>query len=163
MKRMVAGTKIVLALVVSSLSFEPALAQKKHTVKKVEITPQTVARQPRSKPYVVDLTRRGTIYTVASDVDYNKVLAHTAKGDMTIADLIEKSGKRVSGRLRIGMTSDIRSQKLNLKRARGGLNYSCSDVVCLCTDDEDCNNMFTFGPCGPIAICYPDGCICIRF
>jgi hypothetical protein len=35
----------------------------------------------------------------------------------------------------------------------GGLGYSCSGLVCTCTGDEDCNDMFGDGVCGDVASC----------
>jgi len=154
--------KIILAVTLCSLAFVLATAQRRQTVKEVQITAQIVAKQPSNKAHVLDLTRKGTIYTIASDVDYNRVLVRTSKGEMTIAELLKKSGKSISGKLRVGVTSDMRTQKLGLRRIGGGLNWSCGDLACACTGDDDCNELFTFGPCGPIAVCYPDGCICIR-
>jgi len=82
---------------------------------------------------------------------------------MTVADLIKKSGKNITGKVRVGMTSDIRTQKLGLARRVGGggrLNFSCGDLACVCSGDDDCNDLFTSTNCGPIAVCYEDGCFC---
>lgn len=155
--------KIILAVTLLSLTFVVATAQRKQTIKQEQVTVQTIERRPASKAYVLDLTRKGTIYNIASDVDYNRVRVRTSKGDMTISELLRKSGKNISGKLRIGMTSDIRIQKLGLSRVGGGaLNYSCGDLACSCTGDLDCNDLFSSDKCGPIAVCYPDGCVCIR-
>jgi hypothetical protein len=157
----------ILAITLLSLTFVFATAQRrqpiKPEIKQEQVTVQTMARQPASKAYVLDLTRRGTIYNIASDVDYNRIRVRTSKGDMTIAELLKKSGKNITGKLRVGMTSDIRIQKLGLARiGGGGLNYSCGDLACSCSGDDDCNDLFSSDKCGPIAVCYPDGCVCIR-
>ncbi len=163
--------KITLAIALLLMAFGSTIAQKGTTaqrrpaIKQVQVTAQTVARQPASKAYTLDLTRKGMIYNLASGVDYSRVRVRTAKGDMTMTELIQKSGKTVSGALRVGMTSDIRTQKLSLSRrpgGGGGLNFSCQNLVCVCTGDQDCNDLFTSDVCGDIAICYPDGCICLR-
>jgi hypothetical protein len=135
--------------------------EKKAEVKQVPITAEAVSKKPAAQPYVLDLTRRGKVYALAKGVDYERVKVHTAKGDMSVAEVIKKSGKNVSGPIRVGTTSDIRAQGFNLHRA-GGLNYSCGELACVCTDDDDCNDLFTSNNCGPVAVCYPDGCICIR-
>ena len=155
--------KIILTVTLLALAFSFTAAQKK-PLKQVQVTSQTVARQPAGKAYVLDLTRSGTIYNVAAGTDYSRVQVRTSKGEMTVAELLKKSGKNVSGKLRIGLTSDIRAQRLSLGRPGGGggrLNYSCSDLACACTGDDDCNDMFESGKCGLIAVCYPDGCICL--
>jgi hypothetical protein len=52
--------------------------------------------------------------------------------------------------------SEIGSVALPLVRgggSGGGLGYSCSGLVCTCTGDEDCNDMFGDGVCGDVASC----------
>jgi hypothetical protein len=141
-------------------------AQRKPAIKQVEVSVETVSRQPVNKAYSIDLTRKGTIYNLASGVDYGRVRVRTTKGVMTVAELIQKSGKTITGPVRVGMTNDIRAQRL-VGASRpglggGGLRYDCGDLACGCTGDDDCNDMFESGKCGLIAVCYPDGCICIR-
>jgi hypothetical protein len=164
MKKITLAIALLLVAVGSTVAQKDMTAQRRPTIKQVQVTTQAVARQPVSKAYTVDLTRKGTIYNLASGVDYSRVRIRTAKGDMTMAELIQKSGKNISGALRIGMTSDIRAQKLNLSRrpGGGGLNFSCENLVCVCTGDKDCNDLFTSDLCGDISICYPDGCFCLR-
>ena len=159
--------KIGLALTFLSLLFSLSIAQKegskKIPIKQVPVSAQTVAARPAGKAYLLDLTRKGTIYSLGSDVDYSRVQVRTSKGEMTMADLLKKTGRTVSGKLRVGMTSDIRTQKLALARISGGtLNYNCEGILCTCTGDEDCNNMFTKEACGDIAACDERGCWCFR-
>jgi hypothetical protein len=161
--------KMILSMAILSLAFgamtaqRGTTAQRKPAIKQVQITTRTVAKQPAGKAYALDLTRGGTMYNLAAGVDYSRVQIRTPKGDMTVAELIKKSGKNISGPLRVGMTSDIRTMRLGLKRrVGGGLSFECGGLACVCTGDEDCNDLFTSDNCGPIAICYPDGCVCIR-
>jgi hypothetical protein len=158
---------IILAMTLLTLAFGSATAQKRTTsqrkpaIKQVQVTARAVA----SKGYAVDLSRSGTMYNLASGVDYSRVQVHTSNGDMTVAELIKKTGKNISGPLRVGLTSDVRTMKLGLTRrvGGGGLNFDCGALACVCTGDDDCNDLFSSTKCGPIAICYPDGCVCIRF
>ena len=117
------------------------------------------------KNYTIDLTASGKIYGLPSHVDMAKVRLHTRKGNITVAQALKNAGKSVSGPIRVGTTSDFVAQfrARGIGPGHGGRNWSCEDVVCVCQGDEDCNQLFTWGPCGPIAVCYPDGCICIRF
>jgi len=155
--------KIVLAMTLLSLVVSFTAAQKKKPIKQVQVTAREIVNQPTGKAYKIDLTRKGTIYTLADGIDFSRVNVRTAKGEMTMADLIKKSGKSISGKLRVGMTSDVRTQKLNLTQVGGGgINFSCQNLVCVCTGDIDCQDLFTTGQCGDIAICYEDGCICLR-
>ena len=45
---------------------------------------------------------------------------------------------------------------------RPGLGFNCNPLLCSCTGDDDCNDMFTTDVCGPIAICIDDVCFCGR-
>jgi len=160
--------KIILVLTFLSLAAGFIAAQKTESVKKtpikqVPVTARTVATRPAGKSYLLDLTRKGTIYTFGADVDYSRVAVHTAKGQMTMADLLAKTGRTVRGKVRIGMTSDIRTQKFGLARIGGGpLNFNCEGILCSCSGDEDCNDMFTKEACGDIAACDERGCWCFR-
>lgn len=126
----------------------------------MQVTSKTIAAQPAGKAYSLDLTRAGTIYNLPAGVDYSRIQVRTAKGEMTMAELLKKSGR--SGKVRVGMTSDIRSQRLSLARPTGTLNYNCEGLMCTCTGDADCNDMFTKAGCGDIAVCDERGCACLR-
>lgn len=155
--------KFFFALALASLVCNFAFAQKRSALKRVNVTAKTIASKSAGKAYTLDLTRAGKIYNLDAGIDYNRIRVHTAKGDMTMTELLKKTGKSVSGRLRVGMTSDIRAQKLNLARISGGtLNYNCEGILCTCTGDDDCNDLFTNGGCGDIAMCDEQGCWCFR-
>lgn len=159
--------KFILALALLSLAgftFAQKTDPKKNSVKQVQVTGRAITARPAGKSYLLDLTRKGTIYNLAADVDYSRVQVRTSKGEMTMADLLKKTGKTISGKLRVGMTSDIRAQKLALSRIGGGtLNiYNCDGLLCSCSGDDDCNDMFTKGGCGDIAVCDERGCWCLR-
>jgi hypothetical protein len=48
----------------------------------------------------------------------------------------------------------------------GTLGYTCSGLLCTCTGDDDCNDMFSDGLCGPISSCDESGpepvCRCLK-
>jgi hypothetical protein len=160
MKKSILVVALLLAACSSTTAQKPAEEPK--PVKTVQVTAETIAKQPTGQTYVLDLTNTGVIYSVDANVDYNRVRVRTTKGEMTITEALRKSGKPISGPFRIGTKSDMRTQKLGITRAGGGTsNYYCDSVICTCTDDVDCNNMFTFGWCGNVAVCYPDGCFCL--
>ena len=87
-------TTLTLALLVFAQSRTPQLG----TVKKVEVTAQTIASQPTGKPFVLDLTRRGTIYNLAAGIDYSRLRVRTAGGDLGVSDTVKKMGS-ISGKL----------------------------------------------------------------
>jgi hypothetical protein len=42
-------------------------------------------------------------------------------------------------------------------------NFSCNDpLICSCTGDEDCNDMFESGLCGDASICIDNECFCLK-
>jgi hypothetical protein len=156
--------KVTIAITFLVIAFSLSLAQRTvPTARTKVVSAKTVSGLPAGKKYEVDLTRKGTIYNLAADVDYSRVRVRTAKGEMSMADLLKKTGKTMTGKVRVGMTSDIRSQKLGLARLGGGrLNFNCEGLLCSCSGDDDCNDMFTTGGCGDIAVCDERGCWCLR-
>jgi hypothetical protein len=107
------------------------------------------------KNYTIDLTASGKIYGLPSDVDMAKVRLHTLKGNITVAQALKNAGKTVSGPIRVGTTSDFAAQfaARGIRPGHRGENWSCSELVCVCQGDEDCDQLFTWGPCGSIAVC----------
>lgn len=41
--------------------------------------------------------------------------------------------------------------------------FSCGSVVCGCSGDDDCNDMFSSGVCGDLAVCIDGNCFCFRW
>ncbi len=142
--------KTILAVIALLCAFSFITAQKK-PVKQVQVRAQTIANQPTGKPYALDLTRKGTIYNVPSNVDLSRLRIHTSKGEVALSDLTEKGKK--SGRLMVGFTTDLRDTKLNLGSPSVVAKYSCEGLKCNCTGDVDCNDMFGAGVCGDVASC----------
>ena len=64
--------RIFIALTLASSMFACS-----HALEKVKVT-----TQPANQPLVLDLSNDGTIYDVAGDVDYDRVLIRTAPGEM---------------------------------------------------------------------------------
>jgi hypothetical protein len=150
--------KIILAMTIFLMAFGSMIAQRRPTglrrpaVKRVQVTADTVARQPASKAYILDLTRKGTAYSLASDIDYSRVRIRTSKGEKSLSELVGE-GRKSSGVI-VGMASDLRNLKLNLPTVSGTIaKYSCEGLKCNCTGDVDCNEMFDAGVCGDVASC----------
>lgn len=141
----------MLAAILLTLALGLTIAQKKQPVKRVELTAQTISKQPKGKPYALDLTRKGTLYNLAADADYSRVQIHTATGEMALADLVEKSGK--NGRLVIGLITDLRGIGLKLGSPKVPFKYRCEGLTCKCSGDADCSDMFAAGVCGDVASC----------
>jgi hypothetical protein len=165
MKKITMVVTLLLLIFGAITAQKRVVTQRRPAVKQVQVTARTLSRQPAGKAYTLNLTRKGTIYTLDSGVDYNRVRVNTSKGAMTIAELIQKSGKNISGVVSVGMTSDIRAQRFGGRVGRpggGGLNFDCSGLACSCSGEDDCIDLFNTDNCGPIAVCYPDGCVCLR-
>jgi hypothetical protein len=156
--------KVAIAITFLAIAFSFSLAQRTApTARTKVVSAKEISGLPAGKKYEVDLTRKGTIYNLPANADYSRVRVRTAKGEMTMAELLKKTGKTMTGKVRVGMTSDIRGQKLALSRPGGGtLNYSCEGLLCSCSGDADCNDLFTTDLCGDIAVCDERGCWCLR-
>lgn len=64
-------------------------------------------------------------------------------------------------------TTATTSSALNNSGHGGGLGlYSCSGLMCTCTGDVDCNDMFTNAGCGDVSKCDDSGpepvCWCLK-
>jgi hypothetical protein len=44
----------------------------------------------------------------------------------------------------------------------GGLSFTCGGWGCVCSGDDDCNDMFSSNVCGPWGICIDNYCYCSR-
>ena len=146
-------------LLMMALSFSFTTAQKKESIKRVEVTAKSIPSQA-GKPYVIDLTRKGVAYELAAGLDYSRVHVRTSKGEQTLPELF---GNRVMvGKLLFGLTRDLR--QLNLGSS-GTSRFNCDiPSLCFCTGDADCNLLFSSGNCGDLAACKetrgPEGTIC---
>jgi hypothetical protein len=148
------------------------------TVRKIQVTSQTLASLQAGKSYVIDLSRKGTVYNVASGVDYSRIQVRNAAGKvMTLNELINKGGSKAkkpsAGQpLVLGTVKDLRTTKNTTGRSpasRGSRIIACDGGVCACTGEDDCIDMLgENGVCGMDAFAYCSGygndtwCVCIR-
>lgn len=159
--------KIILAVTLLTLAFSFTTAQKTVPIKQVQVTAQTIASQPAGKPYVIDLTRNGTIYVVAAGINYSQLRVRTPTGELAGSDLVRRLGSTGS-KLLLGTGSDI-VQKL--KRDTGGTSqppgggtsqiYDCSHAqVCTCIGFSDCLALYLDKLCKPDDVWLCDKTIC---
>jgi len=140
MKRMQFATVIGLTLI--TLIF--ASAQQPRSV---QVTTQTLARQSRGRPYVIDLTRKGMTYTVAASVA-GRVRIHTPKGDMVMTELLSKlgvtRGRFLAGtKFLVGTFGDLSAKnfgrplatRMSATARSNGL--TCGPDICSCNPDID--------------------------
>jgi hypothetical protein len=124
------------------------VAQKKESVKRVDVTAKLISAQ-LGKPYVIDLTRKESVYHLAAGIDHSRVRIRTSRGEQTISEVL---GDRANGgSLLVGLTSDLKQLKLNLGVA--SRNFYCNARDCICFGDEDCDKLFRSGECGDFAGC----------
>ncbi|MEO6391914.1 MAG: hypothetical protein ABIP75_08695, partial [Pyrinomonadaceae bacterium] len=136
---------------------------KSKLIKKVEVSRTAVERQPANKAYLVDVTRKDAVFNVAADVDRNRVRVKTSKGIMTLAEVLRKANRPTTGAVRIGLTSAIRNPTVGtFPGTQGTALVSCEGLLCTCTGDVDCNDMFTNYNCGDLAGCDERGCWCLK-
>jgi hypothetical protein len=111
--------------------------------KSIEVTSQTLARQPRSKPYVMDLTRKGKTYKVDANI-VSRVRIRTSQGETALSDLMKKL-EVTSTKVLIGSASDLRALNFGVPPNRTSptamaTNFKCDPVlpVCECDGFGDC-------------------------
>lgn len=147
------------AILLFALGFSFIAAQKTDPVKRVQVTSRAIAGQRKGQTYVLDLTRKRTIYSLAKGSDYSRVSVRTSKGDRQMSELLK--GRTIKGDLLFGLTADLRGQKLGLGRPAGTLAYDCGDpLTCTCNGDTDCNDLFSSGKCGDLSGCDTGTGIC---
>ena len=146
----VMGTAVVV-LAVASCTARPQ--------KTVQVTAETIDKQPPGRAYVIDLTRRGVRYDVAAGVDYGRVEVRTSDGDIALNDFVRRRGYSGGERLLLGSRlSDL----INLLPPEGGgvAEASCGGGTCTCTGRKDCSDLSKSGKCksGPSDATCCKGC-----
>jgi hypothetical protein len=154
-----------LTLLVLAFGFSFTAAQQ-NRVRQIDVTPQTIASQPAGKPYILDLSRGGTVYDIAKGVDFSRIRIRSSQGDLSMSDAIQE--RQGSGRMVLGMVNDIRSQILepgSRKVSTGGSGSPASFVNCdaginprcRCTGWRDCIGLAVGKPSCDLWSCsFPD-------
>jgi hypothetical protein len=154
--------KLSVALLALLLLAGVSVAQKKVAIKEIKVSAASVRGLPARKSYAADLTRKDAYYTFAAGTDLSRVQVHTSKGNMSLTELLGKANRATTGVLRIGATTVIHGQGMGHLPAGGTALVNCEGLLCTCTGDEDCNDMFLNHGCGDIAGCDERGCWCLR-
>lgn len=75
----------------------------------------------------------------------------------------EGVGARTVSVTRASISPAARVGGLSSSVSRGSaLGFTCAPWGCVCTGDDDCNDMFSTRVCGPWAICIDNVCYCSR-
>ena len=141
---------ITLAMLTATYSQTPPSAK----LRKVKVTPRTIASQPAGKPLVIDLTHTGTIYALAAGIDCSRVRLRTLSGEKVMCSVVKQLGTR--GELLVGndRIEDLYSKAgLSSKARAGGSNqFTCTtpgagmEGSCKCTNIIDCLLMLHENP-----------------
>lgn len=144
---------LILTLLVSAYS----RATQSGTIKKETVTAQTVASQPVGKPYILDLTRKGIVYEVATGVDYSRASVRTATGEQPMSALVKKLG--LTGKFLLGTWRDLSAMDFGIPPGTldppdsGPTAAKCDSLVCTCNGRQDCSDLSKSGKCGETAAC----------
>jgi len=85
-------------------------AAQQNKIKQVTVTAQALANQPTGKPYILDLSRGGTIYDIAQEVDSSRIRIRTSQSEFSMTELTRKHPG--PGHWMFGMANDMRTQVL---------------------------------------------------
>lgn len=146
--RLSMGVMMLLVLLVSAYS----RVTQSGTIKKETVTAQTIASQPAGKPYVIDLTRKGTDYEVAANVA-SQVRIRSAKGEIALSDLIREM--------------ELTGSMFLLTASPGGGTITPPNVVSRATQNgngtlaackgastgKDCTDLTNSGLCSGMLVC----------
>jgi hypothetical protein len=100
---------IALILLLLGLTFSLSATPQKE-IRRVQITAQTIKGQPAGQPYVLDLSRSGTIYELSGGIDLSSLRVRTSQGEAPFSELIRNASG--SGRSFLGRSGDMRTEIL---------------------------------------------------
>ena len=151
---------LILALLVYAQSQIPS-----GTIKRVDVTAQTIASQPAGKPFVLDLTNRGTIYTLAAGIDHSRLRVRLAGSEVAVSDTVKKIGSS-SSKLFLGTLDDMSGQNFFFPKVGGSqpaaaaAQYTCSSGACQCEGFSDCLRLRLDKLCKDYILCSGHLCLC---
>ena len=100
---------IALGLLLLGLSFGFSMTPQKE-ITRVQVTAQAITSQPPGKPYVLDLSRNGTIYELSAGIDPSRLRVRTSQGEVSFSEIIRNASG--TGRSFLGRASDLRTEIL---------------------------------------------------
>lgn len=134
--------RIILAVALSALALSCTPAKEKG-IERVQVTSQAIASQPGGKPYVIELTRDGSVYNVAADIDYSRVIVRTSAGEEPMSEVVKRLA--IAGtQFLVGSASDLDSLDFGFPPGDTSPPVSeakCNGLVCGCTGAKDCKDL----------------------
>ena len=100
---------ISLILLLLGLNFSSSATPQKE-ITRVQVTAQAMTSQPPGKPYVLDLSRNGTIYELFAGIDPGRLRVRTSLGEVAFSGIIRNASG--TGRSFLGRASDMRTEIL---------------------------------------------------
>jgi hypothetical protein len=100
---------IALILLLLSLNFSSSATPQKE-IRRIQVTTEAITSQPTAKPYVLDLSRSGTIYELSGGIDLNRLRVRTSQGEVAFNELIRNANG--TGRSFLGRAADMRTEIL---------------------------------------------------
>jgi hypothetical protein len=141
----------LLSLVLACTPYRPT-----EEIKQVEVTKKSLSGHAADRPYVIDLTRTGTLYEVAAGVDPSLVEVRAS----TRAVPLGAVARRFAGSdavLLVGTFDDLNTRGFGFPpeggEDGGGVAAKCdgptadSPGICNCTGKKDCADMSKAGLC----------------
>ena len=126
-----------LTLVALAFGFSFTAAQQ-NRVRQIEVTPQTIASQPASKPYVLNLSSH-TIYELSAGIDLSRLRIRTSQGEVASSELIRHATG--TGRSFLGRAGDMRTEILEpgARKIGPGSDKTAGFVNCAAGKKADCH------------------------
>ncbi len=144
------------------------------TLRTTRVNAHTIKALSRGKKVVADLTKRGVVYEFdagAGQIDFNRVVVRTARGEETIGSLLEtmfpkdrlRAFKYTAQSFRLGTQRPGTLSTTLMKTS----NFECKPDRCICHGLEDCEDLIIGTSLCVIWFCMKDPhgeylCICSR-
>lgn len=134
----------------------PQAPENSTTLRRIQVSAQTIRALTRTSKYVVDLTQRGVKYefeTSAGQIDFSRVLVRTGQGEVAISAFLEK----IAPKDKLA-TFKYASRSFSLGTRPPGTPHVlppttsrlvvCGSQYCVCSGSSDCFEMVFGGTFG---------------
>jgi hypothetical protein len=158
----------------SQKQIDARTATRPATIKRVQVNAQTIKALSPGKKVVADLTKRGMVYEFyagAGQIDFNRVVVRTARGEMTIGSLLENMfpKNRFPGFNYTAQSFRLGTQRLGTlsPSLMKTSNFECNPHSCICRGLDDCEDLIIGSSLCPFWGCIKDEngeyvCVCLR-
>jgi hypothetical protein len=129
---------IALILLLLGLTFSFSATPQKE-IRRIQVTAQAITSQPPAKPYVLDLSRSGTVYELSAGIDISRLRVRTSQGEVAFSEIIRNASG--TGRSFLGRASDMRTEILEpgSRKIGPGGDKTAGFVNCAAGKKADCH------------------------